>query len=125
MGKKIRAEPAAAKYNYVDALTIGLLQPKPSQQAHHKKHILYLKFGVFFGIVLVAAVIGYIAYAVVRDSERKQFSQSYNNLIDAVIPSINIGRRTLSCCCIPSMFCLSANGVSTLIWQELTQPVTL
>lgn len=93
MGKKVRNEPAAAaKYNYVDALTIGLLKPKPTtQRSPHNKYIFFLKLGVFLAIIIVAAFIGYIAYDVVRDSEREQFQQSYDNLIEAIIPSINIG----------------------------------
>ena len=82
----------ANQSEYLDRLAAGLLRRKPvSLDFSTKKSILLLKCTVLGIIALVAGVIGFVAYDVVRDSEYKQFTQAYNTLIDEIVPSTNIG----------------------------------
>ncbi len=90
MGRKISSDQGGSEY--LDRLTAGLLRQKPpSSSAANKRYILILKFSVLFGLMVVAVVIGYVAYAVVKSSETKQFTQAYNTLIKEIVPSTNIG----------------------------------
>jgi hypothetical protein len=83
----------APNYNYLDRLSAGLLRRKPMALGVTKKSILLLKTSVLVGLLAVAAVIGFVAFDVVRDSERKQFVQAYNTVINEIIPSTNIGTQ--------------------------------
>ena len=50
-----------------------------------RNHIL--KCSVVICLAVVAAVIGYEAYRVIRDSEQNQFNREYDSLTKQIIPS--------------------------------------
>jgi hypothetical protein len=83
-------------FSYLDRLSAGLVRHKPASSTGIKKSILLLKICVLVGLLAVAAGIGFVAFDVVRDSERKQFTQAYKTVIDEIIPSTNIGKQLRS-----------------------------
>ena len=68
------------------------VKERPAHKIFRKKSVLILKTSVFVCIGLAAAVVGYMAYKVLRDYEYNEFITGYNSLTARLIPAASTGQ---------------------------------